>query len=72
MSASVSIESSADEAVVLFEWPAGLGAAKVAIGDAGQRVRWRIERVLEKLFVEPFANDYAEPVEQARRRILAG
>ncbi len=71
MSASVSIELSADEALVLFEWLAGLEAAKVAIGDAEQRVLWRIEGVLEKSLVEPFAKDYAELVEQARKRILA-
>ncbi len=71
MSASVSIELSVDEALVLFEWLAGQKAGKVAIGDAEQRVLWRIEGVLEKSLVEPLAKDYAELVEQARKRILA-
>ncbi len=62
---------SVDEALVLFEWLAGQKAAKVAIGDAEQRVLWRVEGVLEKSLVEPFAKDYAELVEQARKRILA-
>jgi hypothetical protein len=72
MSESVSVELSGGEALVLFEWLAGLDAAKVAIGEAEQRVLWRMEGTLEKSLVEPFAKDYAELVEQARRRILAG
>jgi hypothetical protein len=71
MSGSVTIELSADEALVLFEWLAGLETAKVAIGEAEQRVLWRIEGVLEKSLVDPFAKDYAELVEQPRGRILA-
>jgi hypothetical protein len=72
MGESVSVELSGDEALVLFEWLAGLEATTVAIGEAEQRVLWRIEGVLEKSLVEPFAKDYTELVEQARRRILAG
>jgi hypothetical protein len=72
MSESVSIELSRDEALILFEWLARLAAAKVAIEEAEQRVLWRIEAMLEKSLAEPFAKDYAELVEQARKRILAG
>jgi len=72
MSGAVSIELSGDEALVLFEWLAGLAAAKVAIEEAEQRVLWRIEGVLDKSLAQPFARDYAELVERARRRILAG
>lgn len=72
MSGSVSIELSGDEALVLFEWLGGLRGAKVAIEEAEQRVLWRIEAVLEKSLAEPFAKNYAELVEQARKRILAG
>jgi hypothetical protein len=72
MGKSVNVELSGDEALVLFEWLAGLDAAKLAVGEAEQRVLWRIEAVLEKSLVEPFAKDYVELVEQARRRILAG
>jgi hypothetical protein len=71
MSASVSIELSGDQALVLFEWLTGLEAGKVAIGEAEQAVLWRIEGVLEKSLVEPLATDYADLVERARRRILA-
>jgi hypothetical protein len=71
MNKAVSIELSRDEALVLFEWLAGLETAKVAIGEAEQRVLWRIEAVLERSLAEPFARDYADLVEQARRRILA-
>ncbi|MBX3217134.1 MAG: hypothetical protein KF850_34200 [Labilithrix sp.] len=71
MCGSVTIELSGDEALVLFEWLAGLKAANVAIGEAEQRVLWRIEGVLEKSLVASFAKDYAELVEQARGRILA-
>ena len=64
---------SGDEALVLFEWLAGLEAAKVTIGEAERRVLWRIEAVLEKSLVEAFAKDYAALVEQARRSgILTG
>jgi hypothetical protein len=42
------------------------------LGEAEQRVLWRIEGTLEKSLVEPFAKGSAELVEQARRRILAG
>lgn len=65
---------SGNEALVLFEWLAGLEDAesKVGVGEAEQRVLWRIEGAREKALVEPFAKDYAELVERARRRILAG
>jgi hypothetical protein len=72
MSGAVSIELNGDEALVLFEWLAGLAETKVAVGEAEQRVLWRLEAVLEKALAEPFAKDYAELVEQARGRILAG
>jgi hypothetical protein len=72
MSGAVSIELSGDEALVLFEWLAGLETAKIAIGEAEQRVLWRIEGTLEKALVEPFGKGYAELVEQARRRVLGG
>ena len=72
MSGAVSIELSGDEALVLFEWLAGLETPKVAIGEAEQRVLSRIEALLERSLVEPLAQDYAELVEQARRRIVAG
>jgi hypothetical protein len=68
----VAIELSGDDAVVLFEWLAGMGAAKLIVGEAEQRVLWSIEAALEKSLAEPFAKDYPELVEQARRRILAG
>lgn len=71
MCGSVTIELSGDEALVLFDWLARLEAAKVAIGEAEQRVLLRIEGALEKSLVDLFAKDYAELVEQARGRILA-
>jgi len=67
----VTIELTGDEALVLFEWLADLDTAKLDVGEAEERVLWRIEAALEKSVVEPFATDYAELVEQARRRILA-
>jgi len=71
MGESVNIKLSGDEALVLFEWLAGLDAAKLAVGEAEQRVLWSIEAVLEESLVEPFAKNYDELVDQARRRILA-
>jgi hypothetical protein len=68
----VAIELSGDEALVLFEWLAGMDAAKLGVGEAEQRVLSGIEAALEKSLVEPFAKDYVDLVEQARRRILAG
>lgn len=70
MSGSVRIELSGDEALVLFEWLSGLEGSKIATGEAEQKVLWRIEGLLEKSLVEPFAADYADLVEQARQRIL--
>jgi hypothetical protein len=71
MGNAVTVELSADEALVLFEWLAGLDEAKFAVGEPEKRVLWRIEAALEKSLAEPFAKDYAELVEQARRRLLA-
>jgi hypothetical protein len=68
----VAIELSGDEALVLFEWLAGMGAAKLGVGEVEQRVLWIIEAALEKSLAVPFAKDCPELVEQARRRILAG
>jgi hypothetical protein len=68
---SVTVELSADEALVLFEWLAALDEEKFAGGEAEKRVLWRIEAALEKALVEPFTGDYAQRVEQARQRVLA-
>jgi len=68
----VTIELTGDEALVLFEWLADLDTAKIGVGEAEQRVLWSIEAALEKSLVEPFAKNYVELVERARRRILAG
>ena len=68
----VTIELTGDEALVLFEWLADLDTAKLGVGQAEERVLWNIEAILEKSLVEPFASNYVELVEQARRRILEG
>jgi hypothetical protein len=72
MGTAVAIELSGDEALVLFEWLAGLDSARLGVGEAEQRVLWRIEAALEKSLVEPFASDYRELVARARQRVLGG
>lgn len=71
MSDPITIELTGDEALVLFEWLSQLDAAKLGVGEAEERVLWKIEAVLEKSLVEPFAKNYAALVERARQRILA-
>jgi hypothetical protein len=70
MGKPVTVELSADEALVFFEWLAGFDQEELAVGEAEKRVLWRIEGELERAPVAPLTEDYAERVEQARRRIL--
>ena len=42
------------------------------MSKAERRVLWKLEGSLERLLVEPFARDYADLVERALQRIVAG
>jgi hypothetical protein len=72
MSTPVTIELTGDEALVLFEWLAKLEETNPVEGEAEKRVLWSIEAALERALVEPFDANYAELLEQARRRIVGG
>jgi hypothetical protein len=65
----VTIELSADEALVLFDW---LGRATSVrqpapfVDPAERQVLCTLECLLERVLVEPFDPDYAVLVEEAR------
>jgi hypothetical protein len=70
---AIALTLSKDEALVLFEWCTSIDLSGCGPENesAEQRVLWKIESQLEKLLVEPFAPNYRELVENAKRRILA-
>jgi hypothetical protein len=68
----VTLELTADEALVLFDWLArasDAGHPVPFVDHAEQRVLWDIECMLERVLVEPFSADYALLLEAARSRI---
>jgi hypothetical protein len=69
--APVTIQLTADEALVLFEWLATKDNAELLPFDheAEQFVLWHIEAQLEKTLVTPFEPDYIEQLAAARDRI---
>jgi hypothetical protein len=65
----VTLEFSAAEALVLFDWLARTSAAHqpAAFADpAEQRVLWNLECMLERVVVETFDPDYSSLVDAAR------
>ena len=66
----VTIELTADEALVLHDWLYRFNATQPTFQDqAEQRVLWDIEASLESALVEPLAPNYLELLEAARARI---
>lgn len=65
----VTLELSADEALVLFDWlaPTSDAGHRVPFADpAERRVLCDMECMLERVLVEPFAADYASLLGAAR------
>jgi hypothetical protein len=70
----VIIELSRDEALVLFEWlhrSEREGRVSPPQHDGDQLALWNLSALLERELVEPFKQNYAQLVEEARER-LAG
>jgi hypothetical protein len=67
----LSLELTADEALVFFEWLARFNQNDlVTFEDAAeQRVLWNLEARLEKSLVAPFKPNYAELLAGARNRV---
>jgi hypothetical protein len=66
---SVTLELSADEALVLFDWLARTSAANrpAPFADpAEQRVLWNLECMLERAVAQTFDPDYSSLVDTAR------
>jgi hypothetical protein len=65
----VTLELSADEALVLFDWLARTSDADhpVAFDDHAEKVvLWNLECQLEEVLVEPFSENYRALVHAAR------
>ena len=68
----VTLELSADQALVLFDWLArtsDAGQPVSFVDQSEQRVFWDMECMLERVMVEPFSADYASLLEAARSRV---
>ena len=68
-SRGVTLELSAAEALVLFDWLARTSEAGAPVpfaDQAEQQVLWDLQCVLERLLVEPFSADYASWLGAAR------
>lgn len=68
----VTLELSADEALVLFDWLAGTSqtGAPVPFDDpAEQQVLWNLECALERILVEPFSTDYRSLLTSCRHAV---
>jgi hypothetical protein len=69
----VSIELTADEALVLFDWLASKKTLDKVLPPFNAEVRsvlWNIESILESVLVEPLARNYADLLEAARVRLI--
>lgn len=59
------------EALVLFEWIAGLDERGDQIDDdVAKKVLWVLEGQLESALVEPLQPNYLEVIAEARRKVL--
>jgi hypothetical protein len=68
----VTIELSADEALVLFDWLARTSEAGESVpfaDQAEQQVLWDMACVLERVLVEPFSAAYPSLLRAARSRV---
>ena len=68
----IPLQLSHDQALVLFEWLARTGNARVPVAfedQAEQRVLWDLESALEAVLPEPLSADYRVKLEVARERI---
>jgi hypothetical protein len=68
----VTLELSADQALLLFDWLArtsDAGQPVPFVDQSEQRVFWDMECMLERVMVEPFSADYAFLLEAARSRV---
>jgi hypothetical protein len=72
-SSPISLQLTADEALVLFEFLQRFSETeKLVIDDpAEERTLWKICGVLEKTLSEPFSKDYGQSLKQARERLRA-
>lgn len=68
----ISVEISEDEALVLFDWLARFNERKdVDLADqAVRRILWDIECSLESVLIQPFSEDYAILLAEARSRLV--
>ena len=68
---TVVLQLTQDEALVLYEYLAGLEDQKEKLTEvsAEDRVLWQLEGQLEKILVEPFHPEYGRLVEEARQRV---
>jgi hypothetical protein len=71
---TITVRLSRAEALVLFEWLAGLEAnsPQPTVDEAEQRVLWSVEGQLERTLVEVVSPNYSEAVANTKRRILGG
>ncbi|MCL4679563.1 MAG: hypothetical protein KJ017_13320 [Alphaproteobacteria bacterium] len=65
---SVVIELTKDEALVLLSWLSKNDNSFLE-GTAEQRALWNLECLLEKQLVEPFLDNYAQLVNDAKKRL---
>ncbi|MEO0965283.1 MAG: hypothetical protein AAFY08_09205 [Planctomycetota bacterium] len=70
---SISLSLSREEALVFFEWLSRTDNDEDLDFDhsSEQAVLWLLHAQLESTLTEPFDADYAELVDQARRRVKA-
>ncbi|ERI37022.2 hypothetical protein IG195_08980 [Arthrobacter sp. TES] len=68
----ISVELSEDEALVLFDWLARFNKRKdLDLADqAERRILWDFECSLESVLIQPFSEDYALLLAEARSRLV--
>jgi hypothetical protein len=67
----ITISLSHSEALVLFEWLAGLEERKIkCFADSSEElVAWKIEGILEKILIEPLQPNYRQLIAMAKRDV---
>jgi hypothetical protein len=70
----ISLKLSKEQALVLFEWLAQVDSLDTSVfrHPAEEKVLWKLQGQLESVLSEPFAPDYNEILEAARRTVDAG
>lgn len=72
MEATVNLELSQEEALVLFEFLSRINDQEhpdLYEDQAEQRILWDLECLLEKVLVQPFKSNYGELVAAARAKV---